>query len=197
MQHLMIDLETMGTRFDAPVLAVGAVYFNPETGALGEKFYVAIDIDDAFRHGKTSGSTVKWWMQQGDAARAAAVKGTASLADALTAFEKFCAKAGPDGPVAWGNGPTFDITILEYAFGRCLGRPAPWKFWNVRCCRTIKDLAAGLAYVPKVTSNAGTAHHALDDAVFQAGWVSEMWQVLRGKKTPAPPQKLVEDDLLG
>jgi hypothetical protein len=149
------------------------------TGKLGERFYEAVDIADSFQFGKVSGDTVKWWMRQEDAARQAATAGTAALRDVLTRFRDFYRRG--DKAAVWGNGPTFDISILEYAFVRCLGEPAPWDFWMVRDCRTVKDIGSHLNIDTRVKS--GTAHNALDDAVSQAGWVSQMWQVLRIGKT--------------
>ncbi len=178
--HCMVDIETMGQRFDAPVLSVGAVFFDPDSGRLKDEFYRAVDIDSAFRFGRTSGSTVKWWMQQGDAARQAAIKGTESLPKVLQDLTAFY-KQNPKAPV-WGNGPSFDCTILEHAYARC-EIPAPWAFWNIRDCRTIKELGEAIGYtVPKL---AGTAHNALDDAKHQAMWVSEIRKRLLNKITAA------------
>lgn len=162
LSHIMIDLETMGTRFDAPVVAVGACFFDPDTGEIGDKFYGGVDMEDAFRYGKASGDTVRWWLGQGDDARQALIKGRHTLEKVLTKFEEFHAKGNK--PCVWGNGATFDISILEYAFPRCLNRKAPWDFWSVRDCRTIKDVAAPLMREP-ASPFKGTAHNALDDAL--------------------------------
>jgi len=35
MQHVMIDLETLGTTPDAPIIAIGAVNFDIRTGKTG------------------------------------------------------------------------------------------------------------------------------------------------------------------
>lgn len=182
MQHLMIDLETMGTAFNAPVLAIGAVYFDPNTGKLGERFYAAIDIEDACRYGRATGGTIKWWMGQSQAARDAVLAGKMSSEAAFTRFRDFCRKGGADIK-PWGNGASFDISILDFAFPKILSEGPPWKFWNVRDCRTIKDLADGV--VPFNGERVGTHHQALDDAVHQAEWVSHYWQGLRGAK-PEP-----------
>jgi len=193
-KNIMIDLETLGTAPNAPVVAIGAVFFNPETGELGDTFDAPIDVEDAMRYGRVSGSTLKWWLGQGDAARQKVVRGRH---DARTVFEKFhafCLKHGSDF-CPWGNGASFGITILEYAFGRILEKPAPWKFWNVRDCRTLKALAEGI--VEYKGELQGTAHTALDDAVHQAKWVSVYWQGLRCKQSaPAPAIAPSNDDLL-
>lgn len=36
--HVMVDLETMGNKQDAPIVAIGAVVFDPATGSIGESF---------------------------------------------------------------------------------------------------------------------------------------------------------------
>lgn len=199
MQHLMIDLETMGTRFDAPVLAIGAVFFDPDTGQLGEKFYRHIDMEDACRYGKVSGATIKWWLKQSDAAREAITRDGGIMAtQAFTEFQAWILGSPAGTRVKpWGNGATFDISILEYAFLRIIDREAPWKFWSIRDCRTIKEVAE--PFNIRVEELKGVAHHALDDAVHQAGWISTMWQALRGKvkvvHQPTPAAAADEYDL--
>lgn len=187
MDHLMIDLETLGTRVNAPVLAVGAVFFKPETGELGGKFYGGVDIADAVKYGRADGDTIRWWLQQDDAARAGVIKGKHPLKFVFERFRDFCLKV-PDVKV-WGNGASFDIAILDYAYPVVLGENSPWKFHNVRDCRTIRELAGSRIKIGKV---AGTAHNALDDAVHQAKWVSEAWQALRG----APPVAAADTDII-
>lgn len=191
--HVMIDLETMGVLQNAPILAIGAVWFDPATGELGKRFYGAIDIEDACRHGRPSGGTIKWWMEQSDEARKAAVAGTHTSAHVFGKFREFL--LAPEVAMQpWGNGACFDISMLDYAFLKITGEAAPWKFWNVRDCRTIREL--GLAAGQKFKGERGGTHHqALDDAIYQAQEVSHYWQALTGKKT-APVADAAED-LLG
>ena len=47
MNHLMIDLETMGNKPTAPIVAIGAVFFDPKNGELGAEFYVAVNLGSA------------------------------------------------------------------------------------------------------------------------------------------------------
>lgn len=181
-EHLMIDLETLGTAPNAPVIAIGAIFFDPNTGALGETFDGAIDLADAVRYGRADGNTIKWWMGQSEAARQNVTRGHHNAPQVWEAFHKFCLKHGSNVK-PWGNGSSFDISICDYAFGRILEKPAPWKFWNVRDCRTIKELADGVVTFNENLS--GVAHTALDDATFQAKWVSAYWQGLKKKPSSA------------
>ncbi len=45
----------------------------------------------------------------------------------------------PKDVKVWGNGANFDIGILEHAYDQ-YQIEIPWEFWNVRDCRTIKDM---------------------------------------------------------
>jgi hypothetical protein len=182
MHHLMIDLETLGTAANAPVVAIGAVFFDPATGKLGATFDGTIDVEDALRYGIMSGSTFKWWMSQSDAARQKVVRGRDSSKIVFENFRDFVVNnvGMTDRIQPWGNGASFDITILDYAFPRVLNIPPPWQFWNVRDCRTIKEVATGIVEFDS-SMKKGVAHTALDDAVSQAKWVSACWQGLRAK----------------
>jgi hypothetical protein len=180
--HIMVDLETMGTRVDAPILSIGACAFDPATGKIEASMYIDIDIEDAFRHGKPSASTVKWWLQQDSYAQKAVVSGKAQLFDALKQLRDFYGRF-PDAPI-WSNGATFDIAILDFAFPRVLNEASPWKFWLVRDMRTIVDIAGGIPADLKKNPS----HNAIEDAHAQALIVSVLWRKLRGITTPlAPP----------
>lgn len=193
MQHVMIDLETMGTAVNAPVLAIGAVYFDPDTSALGDRFYGSIDMDEACRFGRPSGSTIRWWLQRSDVARQAIIAGKHPAKLVFEKFKAFMLKHGKNTR-PWGNGAAFDISMLDVAFPKILGEPAPWKFYNVLDCRTIKELAKGITDFRG--DRAGTHHQALDDAIYQAQWVSHYWQVLRGVKSADQGSADAVDDLL-
>lgn len=200
MKHVMIDLETMGTAVNAPVLAIGACVFDPETGEIGAKFYGSIDLEDAVRYGRPSGATIKWWMSQSDEARKAITKGKHPAKFVTEKFVAFLSNLGVDYCV-WGNGSSFDISILEVWIPRVLDQGAPWRFWNIRDCRTIKALVGG--FVKFEGEREGEAHHALYDAIHQAQWVSHFWKAIRdGLATKQAVVDLIverakDEDLLG
>ena len=180
MNHCMGDLETAGNRSTAAILSIGFVKFDLLSGAQGDTFYRAIDPEDALRNGSVDGSTFKWWMEQSNEARHAAVTGKTPLRDALRDLADFYSDWGK--VEFWSNGPNFDEVILQSAYQRLFQKPGPWKFWNVRCCRTIAAVAKKRP--PKIAN--GTHHNALDDAVHQAKWVSEMWQSIHAAPAAAP-----------
>lgn len=177
MKDIMIDIETMGTWHDAPVVAIGAVGFCRETRILSENtFYESIDFDSAFEHGTPSGATVAWWLSQSTFAKSSLENGI-ELGDALCGLSNYISSFGK-GVKVWGNGATFDITILETAY-KSTKYDAPWMFWDIRDVRTVVDLAQGFCDRPKITN--GTAHNALHDAEHQAIYVMDMIAALRGE----------------
>ena len=160
-QHIMIDLETLGTRPGSIVLTVGAVKFSKE--GLGETFYCAINEGDSRFFDLTSDpSTLLWWRKQSAEAREAAFSGKTPLPDALELFAAFCNKDAPLGIAIWGNGSDFDNVLLEAAY-EAVSMEKPWKFFGNRCYRTVKNLFPDVWVDP-----VGTAHNALDDATYQA-----------------------------
>ena len=171
--HVMVDIETLGTACDAPILSIGAVAFDIESGEISAKFYRAIDPSSALERCRADGATLRWWMAQSDTARSAAFNGDSRIDEALAAFLIWYAGLFPAAPI-WANGPSFDIAILETAF-RAEGMAVPWKYNAARCVRTIKAIAGDL----KMPTRGGVEHNALDDAVYQAACVCACWRALK------------------
>lgn len=180
----MIDLETLGTKVDSVFIAIGAVVFDEETGELGEEFYVNVDWQSSLDVGrKIDASTIKWWLGQSDEARQAVLKedNVVTLYVALNKLNTFIvSNVGTDAKV-WGNGATFDISMLEHAYNS-VKLDFAWKFWNIRDVRTVKDMGIGLVDEDIFKMSADKKHNALEDAKHQANYVSEVWRTLRGIK---------------
>jgi len=175
MNHLMIDLETLGTGVDSAFISIGAVFFDPETKEQGESFYRNVDWQSCIDEGRTIDvNTIKWWFKQSNEAREALLVEGQALPFVLNEFESFI-KTNSKKPIVWGNGSSFDISIMEHAYRNYINK-CPWDFWNVRDVRTIKDLSQGKYIIPNFI---GTKHNALADAKHQAEYVSEMWKILR------------------
>ena len=156
--HIMIDLETMGNRPSAPIIAIGAVAFDTE--GVHDEFYEVVDLADSVAEGAVMDpSTVLWWMQQSDEARAEFGQEGKPLGFALGDFREWIGRHDVEG--VWGNGAAFDNVILSEAYRR-MGSEAPWPFWKDRCYRTVKSLSA------IKMQRSGTHHNALDDARDQA-----------------------------
>ena len=171
--HIMIDLETMGTRPSAAIVSIGAVVFDEHT--LRDQFYAVVDLQSAIDSGATvGGGTVMWWLRQSENARLALTDqaSTRPIREVLSDFDSFVHRAeGYNLEGVWGNGAAFDNVVLAESYRR-LGTEPPWPFWLDRCYRTMKNLHTS---VP--VKHTGTAHNALDDAVAQAKHLQRMWRL--------------------
>ncbi|EPR1455627.1 3'-5' exoribonuclease domain-containing protein [Citrobacter koseri] len=181
--HLMVDLETMGNKPDAPVVSVGAVFFDPATGDTGAEFYKVVSLESAMAWGGVpDASTIVWWMKQSAEARSAIVMDDAiQLDDALFQLNDFIAENAANGPSlmqVWGNGASFDNVILRQSYDRT-GIDCPWMFWNDRDVRTMVELGKAVGINPRYDIKfEGDMHNALSDARHQVKYVSAIWQRL-------------------
>lgn len=179
--HVMVDLETMGKKHNAPIVAIGAVVFDPATGSIGESFYKVVCLESSVNWGAViDPSTVIWWLRQSSEARSAIVNDDAiPLHDALLQFREFVSDnvaGGSKKAQVWGNGASFDNSILRSSYD-CIAEDYPWEYWNDRDVRTMVELGQAISFDPKTTIPfEGSRHNALADAIHQARYVSAIWQ---------------------
>ncbi len=167
--HVMLDLETLGTKPGSVIFAIGAAEFSFQTGEISERFYQLIKPSSCIEAGLVIDSdTVLWWMQQNAEAREElekAEKEGVSLAVALRRFFGWFPRC-IRGTRVWGNGSDFDNELLESAYDlpAIVGIPLPWdpKRYN-RCYKTVRALSP-----VKAPDTGKPRHHALHDAERQA-----------------------------
>lgn len=165
MQHVMVDLETLGRRAGCSILSIGAVAFDPVFG-LGKEFYVVVSRRSCHSYRLVEDpETLDWWLKQNEQAQKVieeSSSGGLDLKDALHQFKIYLSQFGLRKVKVWGNGSDFDNSILINCYA-AIGQDIPWEFWNNRCYRTLKGLRPGSKLVRQ-----GTYHNALDDAKSQA-----------------------------
>lgn len=190
MNNLMLDLETMGNNPNAPIVAIGAVFFEPATGELGPEFYAPVNLKSSMASGAVpDAETIDWWLGQSQEARdAIRIKNAEQLQTVLGNLTGFIQRHAdhPRSMKMWGNGASFDNVILRSAY-QAVGYQLPWPFWNDADVRTMVLLGRHLGFDPKRDMPFdGVAHNALADARHQAKYVSAIWQRLllthRGSK---------------
>ncbi|HCD9818640.1 TPA: 3'-5' exoribonuclease [Escherichia coli] len=175
--HLMIDLETMGKNPDAPIISIGAIFFDPQTGDMGPEFSKTIDLDTA--GGVIDRDVIKWWLKQSREAQSAIMTDEIPLDNALLQLREFIDEnSGEFFVQVWGNGANFDNVILRRSYER-QGIPCPWRYCNDRDVRTIVELGKAIDFDARTAIPfEGERHNALDDARYQAKYVSAIWQKL-------------------
>lgn len=178
--HIMIDLETIGTRPGSAILTIGAVRFDPAATDFVDPqdsiplslptetaFYRRIDRDSCARLGLTEDAdTLSWWSRQAPEARREAFDAAPrhDIAEVMAEFARWCGR----DPFPWSHGASFDVVLCEAVFER-LGIRAPWKFWNVRDTRTL------YAFTGEKPIRDRNHHHALCDAAAQASAVQRAY----------------------
>ncbi|WGL54665.1 exonuclease [Kluyvera intermedia] len=181
-RNLMIDLETMGKKANAPIVSIGAVFFNPATGSTGGEFYASVSLESSMLFGGNSDAeTIIWWLKQSPEARSAITMSDAlTLVDALELLSNFISEntdVGSDVQV-WGNGASFDNVILRSSYDRA-EIECPWKYWNDRDVRTITEMGSAVGIKPRYDIPfEGDMHNALSDARHQVKYVSAIWREL-------------------
>lgn len=168
--NIMLDLECLGLRTSsAPIVAIGAVCFDPATDTVGRECYYRIRLASACRYGGViEPDTVLWWLRQSDAARAEITGTGMDLQDALRSFSAWVEEQRDESVggsiTVWGDGADFDNALLKETYLR-LGMSVPWKYSESRCYRTLKNMRPD---IPAVVSADVIEHSALCDARVQA-----------------------------
>lgn len=166
-RHIMIDLETLGTKPGSIILSIGAVRFS--RNKIESSFHIHIKPESCEEAGlKADTSTMLWWLNQSDEARKKLLigqKNAEKLSTTLLHFSSWMYDQGRpdrDQVFVWGNGASFDLVLLSSAY-KAVGFPIPWIYPNERCYRTVKALSKR-----KEIKREGTHHDALADAIHQA-----------------------------
>ena len=142
-KDIMIDLETLGKNEDCVILSIGAACFDIINKKIGPTIYMPLKIEEQMDNRKIDASTLKWWFSQSDAAKKVFNEKGYQLPEALDQLRAWIKdNANLKNVHVWGNGSTFDISILEHAFRQNKITP-PWQYWHVMDLRTFRRFVAG------------------------------------------------------
>lgn len=179
--HVMCDLETLGTVPGCIAFSIGMVEFFPDSGQLGRTFYRVVDVESCAEvYLREDEDTKAWWAKQSASAKVTLTQARSGdgvpLKEALEELNDFFAELGGLRSIRlYGNGADFDNSILRVMYDAAgvpfLGSKAG--FFGGRCYRTLKNLNELLGPefgFGKLTEDMrqGTYHNALDDARSQA-----------------------------
>lgn len=165
--NLIIDIETLGTRASSKIIAIGACTLDK--GYMFDCFIDHAQWGTAFTSDDT---TIDWWHKQEPKLKEKVFGGIVAPISALMQFTEFLnhieTMTGEEVKV-WGNGASFDLSILAHAY-TAMYFPLPWKYWNERCFRTVKQLYP--LKVPFTPDPKLRAHDPLDDAIMEVDWLN-------------------------
>jgi len=191
--HLMVDLETVGTGADAPIVQVAAVRFDPLGGIMSPgptaEFFRGVELTSPGQ-GPIDPATLLWWLSRNAETRTrvflmdneGGCPPRLPLRDVLVGLAAFM--CGARVGTVWANAPTFDNTILREAAKRC-GVSAlsdALHFPRDRCFRTLRALGRDLDIAEPGPLPGHREHDALCDARQQARHASVILRTLATMK---------------
>lgn len=180
--HVMMDLETWGTRPGSAIRSIGACAFDMR-GHVAEAhpiFYYNIDDASCLDAGLVQDEdTVRWWSQQSDAAQRILTKTPVVLQTVAYQFAAWLHQLGGSRVKLWAHGASFD-PVLWQAACTAVNAEFPVPFWNFRDTRTVYDMAA--INLKSHRTPAMVHHYALDDCIAQSNAVAAgLRQLLMGE----------------
>lgn len=170
-KHSCIDIETLGTNSNSPIIQIGLVVFTVE-GGISLSSQINIDFEDALKHGEPDGATIRWWLQQPKEAQETLAKAERSCAEAADMLRKLIEGQNPDH--IWSHA-TFDPPIIDSMY-RSLGMSNPINFERNRDIRTLEAMVPNHIWGTRKTIH----HNALGDATYQAQEIIRMLKTLNG-----------------
>ena len=180
LDHLMVDIETLGDQSGSVIVSLGAVQFDILTCETGETFYSRIDIDSCLKAGlKVTGSTIRFWMDKSEEARLELTRGGENLIEVLNDFTAFVEgiehRIKKDIQI-WSRGVRFDIALLTDAY-QAVGATTPWPFRGERDVRTLEALRPQI-YKDAALFRKYVEHLPIEDCLFQIAYCSKIWKAI-------------------
>lgn len=144
---------------------------------MGPEFSKTIDLETA--GGVIDRDTIKWWLKQSREAQSAIMTDEIPLDDALLQLREFIDENS--GEFLFRSGEMEPTSTTRFCAVHTNGRgsPCPWRYYNDRDVRTIVELGKAIDFDARTAIPfEGERHNALDDARYQAKYVSVIWQKL-------------------
>lgn len=176
--HVMLDMETLGTGPNAVVVQMALVRFrlhDPDNATILQNVAIDFDWQDQLSQGRViTQDTLQWWMQQPDAVRGKVfgpgefrIETEAGIESAAAFLE------GVGNPVIWACPANFDIPLFEGLL-QTYGIRVPWFHRDTMCLRTL-CLAAGYDRRMDKRGDGHMHHDATDDCHFQIFQARRAW----------------------
>lgn len=189
--HLMIDVETLGTRSGSVVTQIGVCAFDiNKEGVYDKGLGINLDPQDCLDYGmKVDWSTIRWWMEQTPEAQATLPRaGTGlSIHVAMRVIQDYINDLGRLEGV-WANGQDFDLPLMANLF-ELAGCKVPWRYnlgRDIRTLRAVSD-AVNDGFPEVERPQPAIPHNALSDCYAQVLWVQRMWGSLPGRSANGSP----------
>ncbi|KLP41766.1 3'-5' exonuclease [Enterobacter ludwigii] len=179
MKHLMIDIEAMDDKPTAAITAIAAVFFDPESGEVGNKFYRRICLADAMSHGGTvSAEFILWWLRQPSETRAQLLDDDCQDIElAMCDFYAFVNEnADPQTVKLWNGCPSLHSSILRNSLNKFAGQC--FNYGNEQSVITMVDLAEALGLNMEKIVAYDYPRNAYNHAIHNIRIVTYVWSYI-------------------
>lgn len=173
MEHIVIDLETLGKRAGCRVLSVALCRASDEAHV-----QVNLQIDAQVGAGMLPDDpeTVQWWREQPIEVWNASVVNPIELRAGLEYLGNWIKGAGGSDYCVWGYGAGFDLPVLKHLYAT-FGVALPWAHWQEMCARTVRTLSGvdpeQFRVLPK--------HNPTNDVLTEVRWLKSGMATLFGR----------------
>ena len=185
---VMVDLETLGTDFNAVVFQIAATGFDINTGETLATFNELADISNLEKEdGTIDGGTLKWWLDKDKELLASLIdKGdTYTVRGLFEEFHRWLTLLHVEYELVylWGNGILFDNAIIRHKLEN-YGLDYPIFYRNDRDVRTVFELAQIKTgetvdeMYDRIYDKELVAHDAMNDVKNQVALVTECYRIL-------------------
>ena len=165
MLHVMIDIETFGTKPWSVIRSIGAVSFDPRDpqDTYPHEFYVNVDRVSSEAAGMVVEKSVEeWWTRQSQEAQHAFDGKQETIEDTLDMLSRWYRSTG--ATTIWAHGSAFDFPILDTAYSFVMNSKPPWHYRRVRDTRSAYHV---LGFDYDSMKREGVYHNALADCKHQ------------------------------
>lgn len=182
MTHIMIALETLGTRLTSVIVQVAAVAFNLE-GEIRNRIVLNIHPQLSMDAGFTvDWATIEWWMNQSSEAKktvfADKIHPLHHPSTAIQKFNAFIEDNNGSDALLWSH-KDFDFSRLEYHMSHLCLKPA-FSYRSAMDIRTLLKIA-GIEKKDLSEDASLVKHSAIDDCLYQVGTVLKAYGEINKK----------------
>lgn len=174
MEHIVVDLETLGKRAGCRVLSVALCRASDEAHV-----QVNLDIEAQRVHGLVDDpETVDWWRGQPREVWDSVTCNPIETRAGLHYLSNWIKSAGGADYSVWGYGAGFDLPVLKHLYAT-FGVALPWEHWQEMCARTVRALSGvdpeAFRVLPK--------HNPTNDVLTEVRWLKSGMATLFGRMT--------------
>lgn len=174
MANIMLDIETLGTAYNAVVLQISMVKFDWNKN-ITDTLSLNLQIEPQLIKGRTiDQSTIDWWKNQNVEIFKTCIVDQLEPIQVLNRIKQFIKYED----VIWCH-TTFDIVILNSLFSDYEMR-TPYPYKNARDIRTLVDLSN--INLSDYDWEHNKTHNSLDDCKFQVEYCCDAWNAIRNWK---------------